>query len=117
VRVLVADDAPLARSILARLIVAAGHEVAAEAHDAPSLYERVATARPNLVIVDGRLPPSGALEAVRSLRAGGTDAPILVATAMGELDLLRAVLAAGASGGLPRPFLRSQVEEALRRYA
>ena len=57
-RVVVAEDQALLREGLARLFTAAGHEVVAKAADADDLRSRVVAHRPDLVVVDVRMPPS-----------------------------------------------------------
>lgn len=116
-RIVVGDDAPPSRAILARLIGELGHEIVAEAADAPGLLARCAELRPDLAIVDGRLPPGGGLAAVESLRRADGELAIVFVASLDEVDLLRSALGAGASAGLGRPFLRSQVEATLRRLA
>jgi DNA-binding NarL/FixJ family response regulator len=92
------------------LVAAAGHEVVAEAEDEPSALERFEATHPDVVVIDGRLPPGGALVVVGSLRARDARVWIVVTAALDERELLRAALAAGASAGLERPFLPSGVE-------
>ncbi len=57
-RVVVADDVMLVRSGLARLLVDAGVEVVGEARDADELLQQVARQRPDVAIVDIRMPPT-----------------------------------------------------------
>jgi DNA-binding NarL/FixJ family response regulator len=117
VRIVIGDDAPLARSILSRLIESLGHEVVAEAGDPDALIRCCADEKPEVAIVDGRLPPEGGLAAIERLHRSEPDLPIVVIASLDEVGLLRSALAAGASGGLGRPFLRSQVEATLQRFA
>jgi two-component system chemotaxis response regulator CheY len=116
-RIVVADDAAPARAILARLIGDLGHEVVAEATDAIGLLTCCSDLQPDLAVVDGRLPPEGGLVAVESLHRADPDLTILVVASLVEVELLRLALVAGASGALGRPFLRSQIEATLRRFA
>ena len=57
-RVAVADDAVILREGLARLLAEAGFEVVGLAADAEQLYALVERARPDVAIVDIRMPPS-----------------------------------------------------------
>jgi DNA-binding NarL/FixJ family response regulator len=57
-RIVVAEDQTLLREGLARLFTAAGHEVVAKAADADDLRSRVGAHRPDLVVVDVRMPPT-----------------------------------------------------------
>jgi serine/threonine-protein kinase len=56
-RVVIADDAPLIRHGIARLLTDAGIDVSGEAGDAADLLELVAETRPDVAIVDIRMPP------------------------------------------------------------
>lgn len=57
-RVVVADDSMLLREGLAGLLSDAGCEVVGKAHDAAELLEQVRTTRPDVAIVDIRMPPT-----------------------------------------------------------
>jgi DNA-binding NarL/FixJ family response regulator len=65
-RIVVAEDRTLLREGLARLFTAAGHEVVAKAADADDLRSRVAAHRPDLVVVDVRMPPDFSDEGLRA---------------------------------------------------
>jgi len=66
VRVVIAEDQVLLREGLARLFEDAGHEVVASVGDAGGLLDVVAQQRPDLVILDIRMPPSHTDEGARA---------------------------------------------------
>jgi DNA-binding NarL/FixJ family response regulator len=68
VRVVIGEDSALFREGLARLLEDAGHEVVAKAADAPALIEAVDTQRPDLAIVDVRMPPDNTDDGARAAR-------------------------------------------------
>jgi DNA-binding NarL/FixJ family response regulator len=68
VRVVIAEDQVLLREGLARLFTDAGHEVVASMGDASRLLPAVAGHRPDLVVVDIRMPPSFTDEGARAAR-------------------------------------------------
>ena len=71
-RIVIAEDSTLFREGLASLLTDAGHEVAARVPDAPTLVDAVAEHRPDLAIVDVRMPPDHTDDGARaamSLRA------------------------------------------------
>jgi DNA-binding NarL/FixJ family response regulator len=73
VRVVIGEDSTLFREGLAALLVDTGHEVVAKACDAPGLIAAVEAARPDLVIIDVRMPPAltdDGARAARTVRAG-----------------------------------------------
>jgi DNA-binding NarL/FixJ family response regulator len=104
-RVVVADDAVLLREGLVRLLTESGHEVVAAVGDGPSLVEAVVEHRPDVAIVDVRMPPSHTDEGLRAAvearrRVPGT--PILVLSQYVEVSYAEDLLAdrAGAVGYL-----------------
>jgi two-component system chemotaxis response regulator CheY len=117
VRVLIIDDAPPEREILKRLVREAGHEVAGEADALAAALPLLDAQRVDVAIVDGRLPPNGALEALEALRRERPEVALLVIASLDETGLVRAARRAGATGALQRPLLPSQVAAALARGA
>jgi DNA-binding NarL/FixJ family response regulator len=81
VRIVIGEDSALFREGLARLLEDAGHEIVAKAADADALERAVHAARPDLAIVDVRMPPDhddDGARAARRLRAAYPDLGILV---------------------------------------
>ena len=98
-RIVIAEDLVLLRDGLVRLLEAHGHAVVAAVGDGPSLVEAIDVHRPDIAIVDVRLPPSqrdeglrAALEARR--RVPGT--PVLVLSQYVEESYAAELLADGA---------------------
>jgi DNA-binding NarL/FixJ family response regulator/class 3 adenylate cyclase len=80
-RVILADDATLIREGLARLLAEEGFHVVAQASDAGELLARVESDRPDLAIVDIRMPPTftdEGLVAAQQIRAAHPDVGVLV---------------------------------------
>jgi DNA-binding NarL/FixJ family response regulator len=65
-RLILVDDAALVREGIARLLTDAGHEVVAQLPDTTNLLNSVQRLRPNVVILDVRLPPTYTVEGLRS---------------------------------------------------
>jgi DNA-binding NarL/FixJ family response regulator len=68
VRVVIADDAVLLRAGVARLLEDAGIEVAGQAGDAEDLLRKVGAHRPDVAIVDVRMPPTHTDEGLRAAK-------------------------------------------------
>jgi DNA-binding NarL/FixJ family response regulator len=68
-RIVIGEDSALFREGLARLLEDAGHMVVAKAADAPSLMAAVEATRPDLVIIDVRMPPDRTDDGARAARA------------------------------------------------
>jgi DNA-binding NarL/FixJ family response regulator len=68
VRVVIADDSVLLREGVSRLLVEAGFEVVGQAADAEELLREVAEKKPDVAIVDIRMPPTHTDEGLRAAR-------------------------------------------------
>ncbi|WP_449866998.1 response regulator [Nonomuraea phyllanthi] len=101
-RVALADDDVLLREGLASLLANAGFEVVGQAGDAPGLLAVVRDRRPDLVVVDIRMPPgqtTEGLEAARVVREESPETGILLLSAHVEVDQAMELLAAGRRVG------------------
>jgi DNA-binding NarL/FixJ family response regulator len=101
-RVVIAEDLTLLREGLSRLLDDRGWEIVAAVDDGPKLVEAIAEHRPDIAIVDVRLPPSFTDEGIRAAiearrRVPGT--PILILSQYVE-ESYAADLLAGKSGGV-----------------
>ncbi|MGW4044046.1 response regulator [Streptomyces sp. NPDC004721] len=67
-RVVIGEDSALFREGLARLLADSGYEVVAKAQDAPELVSAVTATRPDLAIIDIRMPPDLTDDGVRAAR-------------------------------------------------
>jgi DNA-binding NarL/FixJ family response regulator len=98
VRIVIAEDLVLLRDGLVRLLDAHGHEVVAAVGDGPSLVTAIEEHRPDIAIVDVRLPPSQRDEGLRAAlearqRVPGT--PVLVLSQYVEESYAAELLADG----------------------
>jgi DNA-binding NarL/FixJ family response regulator len=104
-RVVVADDSVLLREGIVRLVTEAGHEVVAAVGDGPSLVDAITEHRPDVSIVDVRMPPSHTDEGLRAAiqaRKNVPGTPILVLSQYVEVSYADDLLAdrVGAVGYL-----------------
>ncbi|MCT1385685.1 response regulator transcription factor [Brachybacterium sp. p3-SID1565] len=80
-RIVIADDAVLLRAGLERLLTDAGHEVVAAVGDGTALLSAVSAHRPDLAVIDVRMPPTFTDEGVRAatlMRQQDPEAALLV---------------------------------------
>ena len=80
-RIVIADDAVLLRAGLERLLTDAGHEVVAAVGDGNALLGAVAEHRPDLAVIDVRMPPTFTDEGIRAavlIRRQDPEVPLLV---------------------------------------
>jgi DNA-binding NarL/FixJ family response regulator len=101
-RVVLADDDVLLREGLAGLLERSGLEVVGQSGDASELLELVRDLRPDLAIVDIRMPPthtSEGLEAASQIREAFPDTAIVVLTAHVQVERATELLAGGQRSG------------------
>ncbi len=100
-RVVVADDSVLLREGLLRLLDEAGHTVVAAVGDAPSLVEAAVQHRPDVAVVDIRMPPTmtdDGLRAAVEARAAVPSMGVLLLSAYVEKSYADALLSDGRGG-------------------
>lgn len=112
-RLLVVDDEPELRDALSRALRLAGYRVAVAA-DGRSGLGAVATDRPDLVVLDVRMPDMGGIEVCRTLRKNGDGTPVLMLTALDGVRDRVAGLDAGADDYLVKPFALEELLARLR---
>lgn len=117
-RILCVEDEPDIASAVRTALLAEGHAVDVVG-DGKEALEWAATYPYDLVILDLILPGMGGLEVCRHLRASGGGMPILMFTALGQVDDRVRGLDSGADDYLPKPFamaeLLARVRALLRR--
>jgi DNA-binding NarL/FixJ family response regulator len=102
IRVALADDDVLLREGLASLLERSGFDVVGQAGDPAQLLEVVRQQRPDLVIVDIRMPPGHStegLDAAHQIRSEFPDMAILVLSAHVEVEHAMDLLASGERSG------------------
>ncbi len=117
-RILVVDDDTRLRGLLGEYLAGAGFDVAA-AKDAVEARRRLDQESFDLMVVDVMMPGETGLDLVRGLRQRHNAIPVLMLTALGELEDRVIGLEIGADDYLPKPFepeeLRARIEAVLRR--
>jgi DNA-binding NarL/FixJ family response regulator len=110
-RVVLADDDVLLREGIASLLEQSGFQVAGRAGDGAGLIELVREHRPDLVIVDVRMPPDHStegLEAARVIREEFPETGVLVLSVYADVEHAMELLASGHSVGY---LLKSRVTD------
>jgi len=114
-RVLVADDQELVRAGFCVILEAAGFTVVGEAADGARAVELAASERPDVVLMDIRMPVMDGLEATRQISASGPAAPkVVILTTFDLDDYVYEALRAGASGFLLKDAPRADLIAAIR---
>jgi response regulator NasT len=111
-RLVVAEDQALIRLDLERLLEAAGFDVCGSARDGQEAVELALELRPDLVVLDVKMPRLDGVEAARRILAEGF-VPIVMLTAYGYGELISRAVDAGVVGFVVKPFKESALIEAL----
>ncbi len=99
IRVLLADDHAVVRQGIRRFLEEAGDiEVVAEAGDGREALERVREHRPDIAVLDIRMPEMSGVEVTRRLKERFPDVRVLILTAYDDDPYIFALLQAGADG-------------------
>jgi len=114
-RVLVADDQELVRAGFRLILEAAGLTVVGEAGDGAEALALAAAERPDIVLMDIRMPVMDGLAATRQLTAPGSGGPkVVILTTFDLDDYVYEALRAGASGFLLKDAPRADLIAAVR---
>ncbi|MFM8594699.1 MAG: response regulator [Chloroflexota bacterium] len=110
ISVLLVDDHPVVIEGLRKVLATASDiSVTGEAHDAAGALERAKTLKPDVILLDMRMPGATGVQAVRRLREHGPTPAVIILTSYGDQAYVRQALEAGANGYL----LKSTPPEAL----
>jgi len=114
-RLLIADDEPLARQRLRSLIEELGHEVCAEAADAPGAEEALRRTRPDAALLDIEMPGPDGLALARVIEQEFPGVPVVMVTAHAEHAVEAFEVA--VRDYLLKPVRRERLARALERVA
>jgi response regulator NasT len=118
-RILVAEDEALTRTILRARLEKLGHQVVGEAENGVQAVEAARSHKPDAIIMDIRMPEMDGIEAARQI-VGERPTAILFLTAFSEDTLVEQASDAGALAYLMKPFrkedLAPALEVAVRRF-
>jgi DNA-binding NarL/FixJ family response regulator len=118
IRVLVADDHPIVRGgIVGLLGVAADIEVVGEAADGAAAVQLAGILRPDLVLMDLRMPRLDGAAATAEILAANPATRVLILTTYETDDQILGAIAAGASGYLLKAAPQAEIIEGVRSVA
>ena len=107
-RILVVEDDKETASYLVKALGEAGH-VADQAHDGQVGFEMATAEDYDVLVVDRMLPKRDGLSLISELRSGGNAIPVLILSALGQVDDRVTGLRAGGDDYLPKPYSFSEL--------
>jgi two-component system, response regulator PdtaR len=111
-RVVVVEDEALIRLDLVEMLAEAGYDVVGQAGDGETGVRLIRDLRPDVVLMDVKMPVLDGVSAAEALAAEHI-APIILLTAFSESDLVERALAAGVQGYIVKPFTMADVRPAI----
>jgi two-component system, response regulator PdtaR len=119
-RVVIAEDEALIRLDLKEMLEEEGYVVAGEAGDGEAAVQLAQELRPNLVIMDIKMPGLDGISAAERITADHV-APVVILTAFSQRDLVMRAKDAGAMAFLVKPFTKAElipaIEIAVSRFS
>ena len=119
-RILIAEDEAIIRLDLKEMMEEEGFQVVGEAADGEAAVRLAREEKPDLVILDIKMPGMDGLTAAEAISSEGL-AAVLILTAFSQKELVQRAAEAGAMGYLVKPFQKSDllpaIDVALARYA
>lgn len=115
IRILVADDESVVRDgVVTILSLQPDMKVVGEAEDGQRAIELARQHKPDVILLDMRMPKINGLEAIPKLKEASPNSRILVLTSFAESDMVYQTIRAGALGFLLKDARRDQLLQAIR---
>lgn len=114
VRVFIADDHPVVREGLRTILQQLDVAVIGEAGSGVQAVQEVVATRPDVVLMDIRMPDMDGLTAAQVIREAAPDVAVIILTSFPEKEYLRRALEAGASGFLLKGISAPALAHAVR---
>ena len=111
-RILIAEDEVISRMDLREMLTHLGYEVVAEAGDGVAAINLAREHRPDLVLMDIKMPELDGIRAAGTL-AEEKVAPVLLLTAYSDREFVDHAVDAGVMGYLVKPFAEAQLKPAI----
>ncbi len=118
-RIVIADDEPIIRLDLKKMLEDCGYDVVGEAGDGVRALDAARNLKPDVMILDIKMPEMDGIDAAKIITEEKI-APVLLLTAYSQLDLVNRAKEAGVFSYLVKPFkeadLMPQIEVAVARW-
>lgn len=113
IRVLIAEDNAKTRLFLKNQVELLGYQVVAAVSNGQAAVESAAELKPNLIIMDVKMPKMDGIDAAAAITAKGT-IPIILLTGMSTDEMASKAIEAGVFAYLVKPATKKQLEPAIK---
>ena len=114
IKIVIAEDNALLRGVLRDALEEAGMQVVGEAGDGAEALTMAENNRPDVVVMDMRMPNVDGIEATQRIASASWAMPVVVLSAYDEPQMIEAALAAGASNCLKKGVGLDELIDAIR---
>lgn len=114
IKIVIAEDNALLRGVLRDALEEAGMRVVGEAADGAEALMMAESNRPDVVVMDMRMPNVDGIEATQRISSSSWAMPVVVLSAYDEPQMIEAALAAGASNCLKKGVGLDELIDAIR---
>jgi two-component system response regulator (stage 0 sporulation protein F) len=114
-KILIVDDQFGIRVLLQEVLQKEGYAVF-QAANGPAALDLAEQERPDLILLDMKIPGMDGLEILRQLRRREIPAKVLMMTAYGELDMIQEAMELGALAHFTKPFDIEELRSAVRAH-
>lgn len=114
-KILVVDDAAFMRMMIKDILTKNGYEVAGEAENGNVAVSKYAEVKPDLVLMDITMPEKDGIQALKEIKAGDSNAKVIMCSAMGQQAMVIEAIQSGAKDFIVKPFQAERVLEAVKK--
>ena len=114
-KIMIVDDAAFMRTLLKNILFPKGYEIAGEADNGQAAVDKYKELKPDLVTMDIVMPNVNGIEALKKIRELDPNARVIMCTAVGQENMVRAAIMSGAKGYIVKPFQAPKVLEEVQK--
>jgi YesN/AraC family two-component response regulator len=116
-RILIADDTPAIREILARMLRQSVDAQLYEARNGPDALREYHARLPHLTFLDIDMPGADGLTVLKEIRSCDPEAFVVIVSGHGSLQKVQEAVTLGVAGFVVKPFSGRRIAEMLRKFA
>ena len=115
VKIAVVDDSDFSRSLIIKMVKAAGFNVVGEANHADTALQMIKEMRPDIVITDIVMPDISGIELTEKISQNFDNIYVIVISSLTQEHIVLEAINAGASDFLPKPINQTQLIDSLEK--